>query len=208
MPKYTRRIKTFGGQKATVPVKDLKDVENIQNYFLCKRALARTKPKRYQADRNWMLCKIGFNTALRAEDLLQLRVKDLENGYVCLKEAKTGKVQNYKMRKELIDEVLSYKERNGLTSHDYMFTGQKSRMMAITRQQADTILNEARKGIKLGQRFSLHSMRKTFGYHYYKKTKNLLTLQRMFNHDSPVVTTLYICWGDDDIDKARNEILL
>ncbi len=208
MAKYTRRIKTFGGQQATVPLKNKKDVENIQNYFLRKRELAKTKAKRYQADRNWMLCKLGFNTAFRAEDLLQLRVKDVENGYISMKELKTKKAQNYKMRKELKEEVLEYKKRNGLTSYDYMFTGQKSKTMAITRQQADTILSEAREGVKLGQRFSLHSMRKTYGYHFYKKTKNILTLQRMFNHDSPIVTTLYICWGSDDMDVARNEIYL
>lgn len=38
-----------------------------------------------------MLFLIGFNTAFRAEDLLQLRVKDVIKGFVSIKENKTKK---------------------------------------------------------------------------------------------------------------------
>ena len=37
------------------------------------------------------MCLVGFNTAFRAEDLLQLRKKDL-NGYVHIYDTRTGRV--------------------------------------------------------------------------------------------------------------------
>lgn len=206
MSGYKRVIKTFGGKKATVPIKNKKEMEAITNYFLIERELSKTDIKRKQADRNWMLCLLGFNTAFRAEDLLQLRVSDLENGFVSIKENKTKKMQSFKMNAYLYDDIKDYIERNKLTTYDYMFFGQKNRNMAITRQQADEILKKAARATKLKSRFSMHSMRKTFGYRYYKDGGKLLTLTKMYNHDDPMITLLYICWETDDVESERENI--
>ena len=45
-------------------------------------------------------------------------------------------------------------------------------------------------------------MRKTFGYHYYKQTKDIATLQKIYNHSSPSITLRYIGIVQDEIDKA------
>ncbi len=58
-----------------------------------------------------MLFLIGFNTAFRAEDLLQLKVKDIEKGYVSIKENKTGKWQHFRMNKDLHNEIMQYVEK-------------------------------------------------------------------------------------------------
>ena len=94
-------------------------------YLLKKREQAKSEVKRYQADRNWMLCLVGFNTAFRAEDLLQLRVTDVIKGYMSIKENKTGKMQNFRMNKDFHQDIMNYVARNNLTQYDYMFMGQK-----------------------------------------------------------------------------------
>lgn len=48
-------------------------------------------------------------------------------------------------------------------------------------------------------------MRKTFGYHYYKKTKDIGTLMNMFNHSAPSITLKYIGISQDTMNKARRE---
>lgn len=201
-----RRVKSYGGQQATIPLKNERDMNAIMNYFLIQREQAKSLIKKQQADRNWFLCLMGFNTAFRAEDLLQLRVIDIEAGYMHIKENKTGKMQNFRINKFLHEDILDYIERNGLTTYDYLFFGQKNRNFAITRQQADRILNKAAKEVKLKQRFSLHSMRKTFGYHYIKNGGNILTLMKMYNHDETSTTEIYICWGTDDAESERSKI--
>ena len=206
MSKYKRVIKTYGGRKATFPLKDKRDMDSIAYYFLRARDKARSEAKRWQADRNWMMCLLGFNTAFRAEDLLQLRVFDVLQGYVTIKENKTGKVQNFRMRKELAEDIGSYIERNNLGVYDYLFCGQKNSEMAITRQQADNVLKKVARDIKLKGRLSMHTMRKTFGYHYYKDDGKLLTLTKMYNHDSPETTLLYICWDTDDAENDRMKV--
>jgi len=205
-----RRIKTFGGQQATIPLKSEKDMNAIMNYFLIQRETAKTIPKRRQADRNWFLCLMGFNTAFRAEDLLQLRVIDLEKGYMHIKENKTGKMQNFRINKYLHEDILDYVKRNELTSYDYLFFGQKNRSFPITRQQADRILKKAAKSIKLKQAFYPPPPRKKNFFFLKKKKKNnthiIFFYPKMYNHDETSTTEIYICWGTDDAENDRSTI--
>lgn len=208
-----RRIKYFNGQHQTQPIKNKKDIQNLLFYLLNKVDKAKTDVKKYQADRNYMLVICGINTAFRAEDLLQLRVVDL-NGYISIKENKTGKMQNFKMNKEFKKLVDDYVERWHLGKYDYMFRGQKKEINGkpytypINRQQGHRIVSKAGEAVGFKFVFGLHSLRKTFGYQYINSGGNVLTLMKMYNHDSPDVTLRYVCWGRDDAEKARENIFL
>lgn len=209
MSKYKPRVyKKIGGKKATIPIKSKKEVNAILNYFLSKRDKAKSDVKRWQADRNYMIVKLALNTAFRAEDLLQLCVIDLEKGYISIIENKTKKVQNFRMNKRLHTEILEYIERNKLSSYDYMFSSQKNRYGPVTRQNTNGFLAKAAKYTGLKQQFSMHSIRKTFAYQYYKNGGNLITLMKMLNHDSPETTLIYINWDNEDVDKSRSDIYI
>lgn len=209
-----RRVKKYGGQKETWPIKDPKQLESFMLHLLKQKELAKTPVKKYQADRNWMLCLIGFNTAFRAEDLLQLRVMDLINGYVSIIENKTGKAQNFRMNNELHRDILDYVKRNNLSQFDYMFLGQKTVQdgkeyaLPITRQQAYYIVKDVSKAIGIGFIFGVHSLRKTFGYMFIKNGGSWQTLTKMYNHDDILVTQRYVMWDIDDAQKERAAIFI
>lgn len=213
--KTNRRIKTFGGQKTTLPIKDPKELESFIYYFLNKRSKAKSEIKKYQADRNWMLVLIGLNTAFRAEDLLQLRVVDVIKGYVSIIENKTKKPQHFRMRKEFHQDILNYIERNNLGDYDYMFLGQKKVQDGkvyphpITRQQGHKIISEAAKEVGIPYTIGLHSLRKTFGYMYIKYGGgNWQTLSKMYNHNDIPTTQLYVMWDLEDAQKDRSQIYI
>lgn len=207
----SRRIKFFDGQHETIPIKDPKDIERLMYYLLSKRERAKTEVKKYQADRNWMMCFLGINTAFRAEDLLQLRVKDIIKGYVQIKENKTGKMQNFKMNKHLHQDVKDYVQRNNLLEYDYMFLGQKKVQdgkvysYPITRQRAHTIITKACDAVSINFIVGMHGLRKTFGYHFMANGGRPETLMKMYNHDSYDVTKRYVMWGIDDAEKSRTD---
>lgn len=209
-----RRIKHFGGQKTTRPIKDPRQIQELFCYLLNQVEEARTPVKKYQADRNYMLVLIGVNTAFRAEDLLQLRVCDVEKGYFGIKENKTGKMQNFRMNKQLHADILGYIDRWQLKPYDYLFRGQKkvvggaAYIYPINRQQGHRIVSQAGRSIGIAYTFGLHSLRKTFGYQYIRNGGNPLTLMKMYNHDSPDVTMLYVCWGSEDAEASREAIYL
>lgn len=207
----TRRIKYIPkGQHQTMPVKSKKEIDNIYKYLLNQVEKARTPHKKWIADRNWMLVKLGFNTAFRGEDLIQLRVCDVADGYMHIKENKTGKVQNFKLNKKLHQEITDYIERNGLTRYDYMFNSRQRDgvIRAITRQQADNILTKVKKAVGITYCFSLHSLRKTFGYQFYLNGGKIETLRQMYNHSSSEVTKVYIMWDTTDAERAREDIYI
>lgn len=214
MVNITRRIKHFGGQHETRPIKDQKQIQELFYYLLNEVEAARTPIKKYQADRNYMLILIGLNTAFRAEDLLQLRVCDVAKGYVSIKENKTGKMQNFKMNRQLHQDIKDYVERNHLKNYDYLFRGQKkfvggkAYIYPINRQQGHRIVATA--GVKIGIAFvfGMHSLRKTFGYQYIKNGGNPITLMKMYNHDTPDVTLRYVCWGREDAEADREAIYI
>lgn len=209
----SRRIKYFGGQQETLPIKSEKQLKSVMLYLLQKKEHAKSKIKEYIAYRNYMLFLIGLNTAFRAEDLLQLRVKDVFKGFVSIKENKTGKVQNFRMNKELHKQILEYIEYYNLQQNDYLFMGQKKNdtykgkswkiIYPITRQNARLIFKDVAKAVGIDFKFGLHSLRKTFGYMYVKHGGNVVTLMKMYNHDSPSITLLYIMWGKEDAESDR-----
>ena len=51
-------------------------------------------------------------------------------------------------------------------------------------------------------------MRKTFGYHHYKKFKDIALLQEIFNHSSPSITLNYIGINQDEIDVTYRNFSL
>ena len=208
-----RRIKFFGVQQATLPIKNERQLNSVLVYLNQQKEHAKTPSRYYLAYRNYMLFLIGFNTAFRAEDLLQLRVADVVKGFVSIKENKTGKVQNFRMNKQLHEQILEYIKEFDLKNSDYLFMGQKKKdtykgkswqvIYPITRQNARNICKDVAEKVGIDFKFGLHSLRKTFGYMYIKNGGNVLTLMKMYNHYAPDVTLLYVMWGNDDAENDR-----
>ncbi len=214
-----RRIKYYGGKHQTLPIKDKKLLKRVFDYLLLEIEHAKSDIKKYQAYRNYILFLIGVNTAFRAEDLLQLRVKDVEKGYFSIKENKTGKMQNFRMNKQLHSEIIKYINTYNLKESDYLFMGQKKKdthdgktvnvIYPITRQNCqNTIFPKVIKACGIDFTFGLHSLRKTFGYMFISNGGNVITLMKMYNHDSPDVTLLYVMWDSVDVEKERENIFI
>lgn len=214
----SRRIKKTGGQEQTLPIKDKKTLDRVMTYLINEKEHAKSKIKQYQAYRNYILFLIGFNTAFRAEDLLQLRVKDVIKGYVSIKENKTGKMQNFRMNKQLHEEILKYIETYELKDNDYLFMGQKKKdtyqgvtknvLYPITRQNTRLIFRKVAQAAGIDFKFGLHSLRKTFGYMYILNGGNVITLMKMYNHEEPGVTLLYVMWNREDAEREREAVFI
>lgn len=192
------------GVKTKMPIKDDKQLDQLMTYLLMKRDNETEEIKRYERDRDWFFVILGINFAFRTQDLLELKVSNLERGYVCIRENKTGKVQNFRMNKYLYQDFKDYVDRNHLTRNEYLFTSQKGyRKKPVSRQQMNNRLREAADELKLPVNLSCYTLRKTFAYKYIKEGGDINTLSRMLNHDSVEVTQRYICWGSDDAENDR-----
>ncbi len=176
------------------PIRDKKMIEAM------KRELLRT------GYRNYMLFLVGINTGLRISDILSLKVKDVRNQtYLTLREKKTSKIKRLKIT-GIGQELDDYTENMG--EDQYLFASQKGHNEPITRVQAYRILNKAAEAIGLNEDIGTHTLRKTYGYHFYQKTKDVALLQELFNHSSPSITLRYIGINQDVMDRAMNDFVL
>lgn len=155
--------------------------------------------------RDYFLFVMGINTGLRISDLLNLKVKDVrDKTYITIKEKKTDKTKRFRINYELMQEIEKYIQN--MDDEDYLFKSKRSNK-PIQRVQAYKIINSVAKKIGLDE-IGTHTLRKTFGYWAYKKTKDVAMLQEIFNHSAPSITLRYIGITQEEIDKALDDFYL
>ena len=184
-------------QQVIEKVEPLRTAEEIKNI---REALMQTNyPKR-----NLLLFNIGINTGLRISDVLNLRIEDVKGKTtVKVREKKTSKVRKVYLDSLMVD-IAEYLEDKPDTG--YLFES-RFKGKPISTVQAYRILAGA--GEACGYDYvGTHSCRKTFGFHYYKKTKDVATLMEIFNHDSQSITKKYIGIRDDEIKDSLKDFKL
>ncbi|WHY66840.1 tyrosine-type recombinase/integrase [Neobacillus sp. SuZ13] len=182
---------------------EIKDVQPLRDYdqiIDMKWSL-----KKWCGDRDYILFLLGINTGLRVTDLLNLRVKDIKKKKkITVKEGKTNKPRTIHLANV-------YKELNEyiktLEGSEWLFPSRKGDK-PITRIQAYRQLNKAAKMVDIEDGIGTHTMRKTFGYWYYKQTKDVAKLQMMLNHSHPKITLQYIGINNEGLDNSLNNFIL
>ena len=64
------------------------------------------------------------------------------------------------------------------------------------------IINEIAREAGIEDRIGCHTLRKTFGYHYYKMTGDVVSLQRILCHSYQRETLVYIGVVQENIDES------
>jgi len=150
---------------------------------------------------------MGINSGLRISDMLKLKVIDVKDKtHITINEKKTGKLKRFKINISLQGEISEYIWNKN--DYDYLFPSKKSvGKEPIKRVQAYYILNQAARQLGLHE-IGTHTLRKTFGYHFYQETKDVALLQTIFNHSAPSMTLRYIGINQDIIDSAIDDFCL
>lgn len=158
-----------------------------------------------QSERNEFLVSFGLNTGLRISDILPLKVSDVRGkSHIVITEKKTGKPKRFKINQSLRERIDAYIK--DMTDDAYLIASEK-RGKPISRVRAYQIINGAARKIGLSE-IGTHSMRKSFGYHFYQRTRDIATLQMIFNHSHPAITLRYIGITQDIIDEAVDQFSL
>lgn len=178
------------------PIRDIDLVKDIGKYF------------KQRNERNYIMYLIGIYSGLRISDILNLKVKDVKNkSNISLREKKTGKQKIFPINPYLRKNLSVYIEDNELEMDEYLIKAQGKQNRAITRDMAYKIMNQAAEYFGL-YNIGTHTLRKTFGYHFYLQTKDIVTLQKIFNHSDPSITLIYIGIEQSEINKKMNSFKL
>ena len=174
----------------------IKDVQPIRS----KEQLADMKwaLKRHCSERDYILFVLGCDTGLRVGDLLRLKTKQIlalktkKEKILKVKEGKTQKVRDIYIG-NCFDEVYEYA---AVLQSEWLFPSRKGDK-AISPTQAYRQLNKAADFAGV-QNVGNHTLRKTFGYWFYKQTKDIAMLQGILNHSHPSITLRYIGITDEE----------
>ena len=187
--------------KAVQPIRDMELLNKCYD-------IAREHDKhRKTGEVSWeLLLLVGFNTSLRISDIRRFRVRDLRGkDYAEIKAQKTGKEARILINppaRRAINRLLSGRPGDEYVLQSKQRDAATHKPRPITRQRAYQIINEiaCRAGIK--DHIGCHTLRKTFGYHYYKMTGDVVSLQRILCHTSSRETLIYIGVVQEEIDES------
>ena len=185
-------------------VQPIRNLDTLQKMY----EIAREHDKhRRTGETCWeLILLIGFNTSLRVSDFRRFKVSDLRGkDYAQIQAKKTGKeariLINPSARRD-INRLL-----NGRKADDYIFQSKQRNAIThkyepISRQRCYQIINEIAKKAGVEERVGCHTFRKTFGYHYYKMTGDVVSLQRILCHSYKRETLIYIGVIQENIDES------
>lgn len=173
------------------PIRDIENINAIKDIL------------RKHSQRDLLLFVFGINTGIRVSDLLSIKVTDIWDGervreFLYLRDEKSDETSAHYINHVVQGELEKYLSIHDFNESDYLFRSKKSNQ-PITRQQAYRIIHNAAKEVGIPDNIGMHTLRKTFGYHAYRKGIAISILMRIYHHHSPSETLKYI--GIDKHDK-------
>lgn len=187
------------------PIRDIKKIEDIQ-VTLSKL----TDPR---GRRMFLLFEVGIRLGLRIGDMLELRVGDLRGKQTYTYRPAKQRHKNGGRGVTIPATIDPYLRKvinartKGLPDNALLFLSQKKTAggnpKAISRVQAYWDMRKI--GELCGvEGLGCHTLRKTFGYHYYQKHQNIAFLQEWFDHSDQSTTLIYIGITEDNFRKITD----
>lgn len=183
-----------------VPIKDISKINKIKSIL------------KSSSKRDYALFVLGINTGIKAQELLSLQVKDVWDGekakeFLYIENKKTNKTVAYYLNNRVHEALQHYLKDDDLELEDYLFRSKRDKQ-PITRQQAYRIINHAAREAGIKGNIGTHTMRKTFGYHAYRKGVAISILMSLFHHHSRSETLKYIGITEEEKNLIKVDVNL
>lgn len=142
---------------------------------------------------------LGINTGLRCSDIVRLKIGTLRHSKRPeITEKKTGKKMTLFLD-NVQDIVIEYTD--GKDDDDWAFPSSYDSSKYISVQNVYKLFKRIDEQLgRIG--LTTHTMRRTFGLWYYRKTKNIYYLMELFNHSSQAITMRYIGLTEDELGDS------
>jgi site-specific recombinase XerD len=184
--------------KTVEAIKDKQQILNMKKYL------------KSHSSRDYCLFLLGINTGIRIHTLLHTQVKDVLSD--------SGSVFYY-LPSDSIDYppiYLNDQVRNAikqcidvekLQQNDYLFKSRKT-THPISRQQAYRIINDAARDAGIEESIGTHTLRKTFGYHAFKKGIAISLIQKRLQQCTSSETLHYLGLKKDKSTEIELDVNL
>ena len=173
------------------PIRDRETVKSIGEYLKDK------------SEKLFVMYSIGIYSGLRISDILKLKVRDVKGkDSIKIREQKTGKERFFLINATLKTIIDSYCQ--DMKNWEYLIPSDRKATKAISREYAYRVIHNA--GLEFGlDHLGTHTLRKTFGYHFYMQTKDIVLLMKILNHNDQSKTLRYIGIEQTTINEAMKK---
>lgn len=173
--------------KKVQPIKNMCDIEKIK--FHLKRS----------NKRNYLLFIVGINTGIKSNQILKLKLKDVVDENYKVKKYINIDNKEYFINEPINQAIAEFLGENKIDLDAYLFESQKSNL-PINRSHLYKILNKVVYECNLDIHIGNETLRKTFGYHYYYKTRDVKYLKEIFNKSSQKILFEYLGIVDNSLE--------
>ncbi|AJG61666.1 DNA integration/recombination/invertion protein [Bacillus cereus] len=183
-------------------VEALKDISQIE---------AMKKYLKEHSQRDYLLFVIGINTGLKITELLSMKFEEVLHEDGTVKEFYSLPVKDEKFKQDIYlntkvkEALLEYVQSIDVKRENYVFQSNKT-TNSISRQQAYRVIHSAAEAVGIVGKIGTNSMRKTFGYHAYKRGIAIALLQKHFHHATPSETLKYLGISKDEEFKTEIDV--
>ena len=154
--------------------------------------------------RDHLIFTIGIFTGLRISDILNLKVSDVQNKTTTvIVEKKTNKQRELNLS-NLTSLIIDYLNSYHDGQSDWLFYRPSEHSKPLGTHQYYKVLQRVANVLELDY-IGTHTMRKTFGYKYYRQFKDIPTLMKILNHSSQSITIRYIGLEEEEIRASLDK---
>ncbi|ENZ5546675.1 TPA: tyrosine-type recombinase/integrase [Enterococcus faecium] len=183
--------------QGNINVKPIKSREVLINF---SNELLRNK----HGQRDYTIFMFGVFTGLRISDILNLKVEDVKGKLKAnIIEKKTGKKRTLNLM-QLTNQIIKYLDEEHDGESEWLFPSPRDNNKHLATHQFYKIMQKTANFLDLDY-IGTHTLRKTFGYTYYQKTKDLTALMKILNHSSQSVTLRYIGIEEEELQSSLDE---
>lgn len=157
------------------------------------------------AKRNHFLFLLGINTGLQASDLVRLHVSDIIYSTAPIIFEETTNRPRQLHLEGIQDQIKIYTQ--AMAPNYWLFPSRKKNKEGyVDHLKVRAVYQMFQVLSRLTDRKDLgtQTMRKTYGYFYYLRTKDLTGLQKQFNQSMPTYTLQYIDWQAEDEARSKS----
>lgn len=185
-------LRRAGEWKRDNPIKESRKIkhEDRELRYLSKEEINNLLDK-LEESRNKsaiLITKICLATGARWSEAETLRRESVKDGRISFWSTKNGKPRHIPVSPELEDEILA--------------AGGRGRLFKGSYDAFRTAIESA--GIKLPKGQMTHVLRHTFASHFMMQGGSILTLQRILDHSTIIMTMRYAHLAPDHLEEARN----
>lgn len=189
------------------PIREVKKIAQIKNILRDRKDI-----------RDLLLFELGINSALRISDLLSIKVGDLfetdlsVKDFFDIREEKTNKMSRVTITPKVKETLALYRQTypNIVTSpENFIFFKKKTYPLgseSIGRKTSWLFLSRICEEVGLRGNYGNHSLRKTWGYQARMNTIPLEIIQHKLNHSSLAMTQKYLGITADEIREACEKL--